>query len=119
MKCNQAFRTANPHRILRSIYRQQMVAHSEPAASEDFIRLKSREVFNLAGLGLSHTALYSILTKLAVTGQLSVHSDPEHKQGYKYSITQQGMRCCKCQGYQEGFEPIPVDFICGPVALDF
>ena len=118
MKCNQAFRTDNPLRVLRSVYKEQRKRNSDPADQEDFIRLKSREIFNLAGLSLSETALYSILTKLAIAGHLEVHANPDHSQGIMYSITSQGIHCCLCHRYQQGFDPIPVDFKCGSIALD-
>ncbi len=118
MKCIPAFRTDNPHRVLRCMYRQQMLSNRAPRDDADFIRLKSRDIFRFANLGLSDTALYSVLTKLVLAEHLSVHSNPEHQQGFKYSITPKGIHCCKCQSYQEGFEPTPIDFKCGSAALD-
>jgi len=25
------------------------------------------------------------------------------------------MRCCKCKAYQDGYEPLPPGFSCGPI----
>ncbi len=118
MACNHSFRTNNPLKILRAVVNEQHKINPVPAKDAEFVRLKSREIFNLANLGISDTAKYSILTKLAISGQLSVHSNPEHKQSIRYSVTQQGLHCYKCHRYQEGIEPAPENFKCGAVPMD-
>ncbi len=118
MTCNHSFRTNNPLKILRAIYNEQCKVNAAPEEESDFLRFKSREVFNIANVDISDTAKYSILTKLAVGGQLSIHSNPEHKQGYRYSITPQGLHCYKCHRYQEGIESAPENFKCGALPMD-
>ena len=115
MTCTHSFRTVNPQKILRAVYIEQMKTHPNPTQDDDFLRLKSRDIFLIAGLNLSHAALYSILTKLTESGLFSVHQNPDHAQGFVYSITTQGMRCCKCKAYQDGYEPSPPGFSCGPI----
>ena len=115
MTCTHSFRTVNPQRMLRGVYIEQMKTHPNPLLDSDFLKLRSRDVFRIAGLDLSHAALYSILTKLTESGLLSVHRNPDHAQGFVYSITAQGMRCCKCRAYQDGYEPLPPGFSCGPI----
>lgn len=117
MTCSHEFRTFNPHRVLKSVYAAQTNVNPSPAQDEDFLRLKSREIIGISNLGISDTAVYSILTKLAVHGLLNVFSNPDHEQGFVYSISHQGMRCCRCKYYQEGFEPAPAGFVCGPVEV--
>ena len=115
MTCTHSFRTVSPQKILRGVYIEQMKMHRNPLHDEDFLRLKSRDIFRIAGLELSHAALYSILTKLTESGLFSVHQNPNHAQGFVYSITAQGMRCCRCKAYQDGFKPLPPGFSCGPI----
>ncbi len=117
MTCTHSFRTVSPQRILRGIFIEQLKKHPNPVQDDDFLRLKSRDIFRIAGLDLSHAALYSILTKLAESGLFSVHRNPDHAQGFVYSITAQGMRCCKCKAYQDGYEPLPPGFSCGPIGV--
>lgn len=115
MKCTHTFRTISPQKMLRGVYIEQMKANPAPLQDDDFLRLKSRDIFRIAGLDLSHAALYVILTKLTENGLFTVHQNPDHSQGFVYSITAQGMRCCKCKAYQDGFEPFPPGFSCGPI----
>ncbi len=118
MTCKHSFRTNNPHKILRAVYVEQRNANPNPTAAGDFVSLRSRDLFNAAGLGISDTAKYSILTKLCLSGLLSVHGDPNHKQALRYSLTLQGLQCLRCYRYQEAIEPAPEDFRCGSVTTD-
>ncbi len=118
MTCNHSFRTNNPHKILRSLFVEQCKVNPAPKKQDDFITLRSRELFTVAGIGISDSAKYNIITKLCLSGLLSLHTDPNHKQAVRYSLTAQGMRCQQCYRYQEGIEPAPVDFKCGPATTD-
>ncbi len=117
MTCSHRFKTTSPHRVLKSIYAAQMKANPLPIHESEFVRLKSRAIIQKSNLRISDTAIYSILTKLTFENLISVHSNPDHKQGYSYSITTQGMHCYKCKHYQEGLEPAPAGFVCGPVEV--
>lgn len=117
MTCSHKFRTFNPHRVLKSVYAAQVKVNPSPVNDHQFLRLTSRDIIRMSNLDISDTSIYSILTKLTFSSLLSVHQNPDHEQGYVYSITTQGMHCCKCKHYQEGFEPAPAGFVCGPVEV--
>lgn len=118
MTCNHSFRTNNPHKILRAVYVEQQKANANPKAASDFVTMRSRDLFNAAGLVISDTAKYNILTKLCTSGLLSVYTDQNHKQAYRYSLTPQGIQCLRCYRYQEAIEPTPENFRCGSVTTD-
>lgn len=118
MTCNHRFRTNNPHKVLRALFNEQCKVEPAPQQRDDFVTLRSRELFTAAGLPISDSAKYNILTKLCVSGLLSVHSDPDHKQAVRYSITLQGMQCQQCYRYQDGIEAKPKNFRCGAVSVD-
>lgn len=116
MTCIKSFRTNNPHKILRALFNEQRKVDSNPQEDADFVKLRSTELFAAAGIPITNTAKYSIVTKLTVGGLLSVHSDPNHKQAMRYALTPQGMRCQQCHSYQEGIEPMPKGFRCGAIS---
>ena len=118
MTCNHSFRTNNPHKMLRALFNEQCRADPAPQKQDDFVTMRSREIFTAASLSISDSAKYNILTKLCISGLVSIHTDPNHKQAVRYSLTLQGMQCQQCYRYQEGIEPTPKDFKCGSVSID-
>ena len=98
-KCPE-FRTKSPDIILLALYKEQNKFNRNPQAPDDFKKVDSRALFgNAADLGLSISLpnLHLSVTKLAVAGRIAIHSNPDHAQAYLYSITHQGIHCCKCK----------------------
>lgn len=114
MKCRPIFRSDSPHKLLQTVFNEQVKFNSTPKKPEDFVHLKSSEIIMSSGLTIAISAMYTNLTRLAECGRLAVHSNPDHSQGFMYSITLQGIHCCRCRQFDMGsFET--ESFQCGPI----
>ncbi len=114
MTCSHQFRTTTPYRLLGVVNQEQLRLNPTPTNPGDYVRLPSREIFNLADLQYSDTALYNALTKLTINGLLEVNQCPDHDQRFVYSITAQGQHCFKCKHF-DNEAANSVEFRCGPV----